>query len=82
MTIYNTKMYGLSDYLQTLFDNNGGAGFNYLDSDLVALFMQQPGQDSTKSADKVFASKASATRTCLSNLFLVGKTDFRKSPRC
>lgn len=86
MAIYNTKIYDLSDYLQTLSDNNGGAGYNFLDSDLVALFKQQPGQDITKSADKVFASmdanKALATKTCLNNLFLVGETDFRKGPRC
>ena len=71
MAIYNTQIYDLSDYLQTLSDNNGGSGYNYLDSDLVALFKQQPGQDITKSADKVFASmdasKVSATKTCLNN---------------
>ena len=86
MAIYNTKIYDLSDYLKTLADNNGGAGYDYLDSDLVALFKQQPGQDITKSVDKVFASmdasKTSATKTCLNNLFLVGETDFRKGPRC
>src|ERR1700748_307581 len=83
MAIYNTKPYGLSEYLQTLSDNNGGTGHNYLDSDLVK---QQPGQDIATPADKVFASmdasKASATNTCLNNLFLVGETDFRKGPQC
>lgn len=86
MAIYNKNIYDLSDYLQTFSDNNGGAGYDFLNSDIVALFKQQPGQDITKSADKVFASmdasKASATKICLNNLFLVGETDFRKGPRC
>jgi chitin synthase len=86
MAIYNNNIYDLSDYLQTLSDNNGGTGYNYLANDLVALFKQQPGQDITKSADQVYASMdastASATKICLNNMFYVGETDFRKGARC
>jgi chitin synthase len=86
LAIYNNNIYDLSDYLQTLADNNGGSGYSYLDGDLVALYKQQPGQDITKSADQVYASmdasKASATKICLNNLFYIGQTDFRKGPRC
>ena len=86
LAIYNNNIYDLSDYLQTLSDNNGGAGYDYLDSDLVALFKQQPGQDITKSLDQVYASmdtnKALATKICLNNLFYTGQTDFRKGARC
>ena len=69
MAIYNTQIYDLSDYLQILSDDNGGSGYNYLDSDLVAHFKQQPGQDITKSADKVFASMdaSKVSETCLNN---------------
>lgn len=86
LAVYNNNIFDLSDYLQTLADNNGGAGYNFLDDDLVALFKQQPGQDITKSADQVYASmdanKASTTKICLNNLFYVGQTDFRKGARC
>lgn len=86
LAIYNDNIYDLSDYLQTLADNNGGSGYGYLDGDIVALFKQQPGQDITKSVDQVYASmdtnKASATKICLNNLFYIGQTDFRKGARC
>ena len=75
LAIYNGNIYDLSDYLQTLADNNGGSGYSYLDGDIVALFKQQPGQDITKSVDQVYASmdtnKALATKICLNNLFYI-----------
>lgn len=86
MAIYAGSVYDLSDYLQTLNDNNGGAGYNYLDSDLVDIFKQQPGQDVTKAVNRLFGSLSSnavaANKACLNNRFLLGKTDFRKTPRC
>ena len=44
LAIHKNNIYDLSDHLQTLSDNNGGARQHYLDGDLIALLKQQPGQ--------------------------------------
>ena len=44
LAIHKNNIYDLSDDLQTLSDNNGGARQHYLDGDLIALLKQQPGQ--------------------------------------
>jgi chitin synthase len=86
MAVYNDRIYDLSDYLQTLMDNNGGGGYDYLDKDFVALFKQQAGQDITKAVDNVFMTLSDhsvrAHKACLNNRFMYGRTDFRLTARC
>lgn len=60
--------------------------YSFLESDLVAVFKQQSGQDITQPMGQVLASMDASTRqahlTCLENVFLAGEPDFRKTPRC
>ena len=69
LAIYENKLYDISDYLQTFEDNNGSGGYDYLNSDLVAIFKQQPGQDITKSVNNLFAAMdegdVTANKACL-----------------
>ncbi|EJF62220.1 chitin synthase [Dichomitus squalens LYAD-421 SS1] len=82
--IYDNSIYDLSDYInsQSLDSND----FNFLNDDLVSLFQQQPGQDITKSLNQILDALDPNTKAqninCMSNLFFVGKPDFRKDARC
>ncbi len=53
---------------------------------MVSVFQQQPGQDITKQVNQVLAALDPTTKAqninCMSNLFFVGKPDFRKDARC
>ena len=53
---------------------------------MVSLFQQQPGQDITKQVNQVLATLDATTKAqnlnCMSNLFYLGKLDFRKDARC
>ena len=53
---------------------------------MVSLFQQQPGQDITNQVNQVLATLDTTTKAqninCMSNLFYVGKPDFRKDARC
>lgn len=86
MAIYNKGIYDISDYLQTYQDSNGGGGTDYLNSDIVALFKQQSGQDISQGINAVLAGlndhDKAANVACLKNRFYYGQTDFRKTPRC
>lgn len=50
------------------------------------VFQQQSGQDVTSALEKVFAQKDSTTvqqnTYCIKNLFYIGATDFRDTPKC
>lgn len=86
VAIYNKRLYDLSDYVQTLNDNNGGGGYNYINDDLLSLFKQNTGGDITKDADKVFDAMTEhdrvAHKACLNNRFFMGEMDFRDTARC
>ncbi|KAI0650874.1 chitin synthase [Trametes meyenii] len=83
--IYDDSVYDLSDYIYTQ-SINSASDYTFLNSDIVDIFKQQPGQDITKSLNTVLASLDSNTRNanmnCISNLFYMGKPDFRNSARC
>ena len=53
---------------------------------MVSLFQQQPGQDITNQVNQVLATLDTTTKAqninCMSNLFYVGKPDFRNDARC
>ncbi len=65
---------------------NADPRYEFLDSDILSVFQQQSGQDITKALNTVLATKNSTTQqanmACLKNMFFVGNTDFRKTPRC
>ena len=74
------------DYVETLNVFQNADQYKFLDSDVVDVFKQQPGQDITKPLNNVLSTKdaslASANVNCMKNMFLVGKKDFRKTARC
>ncbi|KAG2365414.1 glycosyltransferase family 2 protein [Suillus spraguei] len=85
--IYENSIYDLTDYLYTLNTINlNVATYNFLDSDLVAVFEQQAGNDITDALNQVFSTMSAENRTanmdCLSNAFYYGETDFRYTARC
>ncbi|KAI0758119.1 hypothetical protein C8Q74DRAFT_1452087 [Fomes fomentarius] len=82
----NQRMWAIYD----LTDYNYTAGldseFHFLKDDIVSLFQQQPGQDITQSMNRILNTLEPQVRdqnlNCISNLFFIGKPDFRKSTRC
>ncbi|KAI5116392.1 hypothetical protein M0805_005329 [Coniferiporia weirii] len=84
--IYESNVYDLTDYVYTLSLFNNDASYDFLDDDIVTVFKDQAGQDVTSALKKVLAAKSTdvvdANMNCLSNNFLIGETDFRKTPRC
>ena len=81
--IYDNKVYDLSDYVYTA---SLDSTFDFINSDIVELFQQQPGQDITKSLNQVLDALDPTVKAqninCMSNLFYVGKPDFRNDARC
>jgi chitin synthase len=57
-----------------------------MNESVTDLFQQQPGQDITQPLNEVFEAMdpltAAQHNACLKNVFFVGNTDFRKTPRC
>lgn len=85
--IYSGRVFDLTDYVYTLtFQQDAASTYSFLDTDIVAVFKQQAGQDITKSLDTVLNSKDTTTvannMDCLNNAFYLGGTDFRKTARC
>lgn len=84
--VWNKGVYDLTDYFNTINVRQGVSELQFLDSDIAAVFQQQSGQDVTQALEKVFAQKDSTTvqqnSDCIRNVFYVGTTDFRDTPRC
>jgi len=84
--VYNTKVYDLTDYVNSGNLANNNPIWQFLDSDLVDVFKQRSGQDITKPMGKVLdrmnATARAQNMNCLENVFLAGQADFRKSARC
>ena len=83
---YVNTVYDLTDYVNSLSLTQNSPTFEFLDSDLVAVFKQRSGQDITTPLNAVLNSMNSTYRAqhmaCLNNAFLAGSVDFRKTPRC
>ncbi|KAF7426797.1 hypothetical protein PC9H_009166 [Pleurotus ostreatus] len=83
---WGDTVHGLNDYLNTLGIHWDDGDHKFLDENLVDVFKQQAGQDSTKSIEAVMTKMNPAVRArnknYLRNAVFVGKTDFRKTPRC
>ncbi|KIM26865.1 glycosyltransferase family 2 protein [Serendipita vermifera MAFF 305830] len=86
LAVYADRIYDISDYVETLNQNNGGGGYDYIDKDVLAIFKQQAGQDITKQLDAVYSAMTDhavkAHKACLNNRFMYGRTDYRLTPRC
>ncbi|KAJ7860378.1 glycosyltransferase family 2 protein [Mycena olivaceomarginata] len=84
--IYQSKIYDLTDYLNTIAMNVNNDDYKFLDDDIVSVFKQQSGQDITKPLNAVLDKMATDQRglnlECLNNVFYAGDRDFRKDARC
>ncbi|KAI0317932.1 chitin synthase-domain-containing protein [Amylostereum chailletii] len=85
--VWDSRVYDLTNYFYTISQNTGNtAKYTFLDSSITNVFQQQPGDDITKPLNKALAALDSDTRgknlECLNNMFYVGQTDFRETPRC
>ncbi|WFD36645.1 chitin synthase [Malassezia cuniculi] len=79
------KVYDLTNYFYTIERSNDDS-YRFIDERISDLFDAQAGDDITgdfKSAmSRLSPAAARQTQNCLDNVFYVGKTDFRLSPRC
>jgi chitin synthase len=80
-------VYDLTDYINTVTINQGATNlYQFLSTDVSDVFKQQAGQDITKSLNTALAgldtNTVAANVNCLKNMFYLGETDFRKTPRC
>lgn len=84
--VYDSTLYDLTDYVNSITVNPTDNSYSFLDSDITDVFKQRAGQDITEPLNKVLdamdTDTQKANKNCLSNVFSVGKTDFRKTARC
>jgi chitin synthase len=81
--ILNGGVYDLTDYFHTLdlMDNN--AFYTFIPDKVTKLIKDQAGQDISQSwADTIDTETQLKCEQCFNNMFYIGKTDFRKTPRC
>lgn len=84
--VWDNGVYDLTDYFYSISTFQGVTDYQFLDNDIAQVFQQMSGNDVTQALEKVFAQKSSTTvqqnKYCIKNLFYVGTTDFRDTPRC
>jgi chitin synthase len=85
--IWESGVYDLTDYINTVTINQGATSlYQFLSTDVSDVFKQQAGQDITKPLNAALAgldsNTAAANINCLKNMFYLGETDFRDTPRC
>ncbi|KAF2472951.1 uncharacterized protein BDR25DRAFT_341731 [Lindgomyces ingoldianus] len=77
------KVYDLTDYFHTLDEMNNLATYRFLDSELEKMVTNYAGTDLSSNFENSLNETAQQyNRQCLDNLFYIGKTDFRKTPKC
>ncbi|KAG2012867.1 chitin synthase [Coprinopsis cinerea AmutBmut pab1-1] len=85
-SIYEDKLYDLTDYVHTLDLNQNAGPYKFLNDDIVDVFRRGAGDDITENLNKLFTQLSKAERdvnmNCLTNAFYMGETDFRKTARC
>ncbi|OCB87192.1 chitin synthase [Sanghuangporus baumii] len=83
---YHSKVYDLTDYLNTLDVYSDADNYKFLDDDIVDAFKEGAGGDISDALDEVLATKdtdtVNANMNCIQNAFFVGESDFRKTARC
>ncbi|KAG8739227.1 hypothetical protein FRC10_005858 [Ceratobasidium sp. 414] len=84
--VWDNNIYDLSDYFSTIDQNPGQTKYQFLNSAVTDLFKQQPGQDISKEIRNALAGMSAEDGQklyqCMKNVFYVGRTDFRDTPRC
>ncbi|QRW02326.1 chitin synthase [Ceratobasidium sp. AG-Ba] len=84
--VWDENVYDLSDYFYTIDQNPNQSKFEFLSSTVTDLFKQQPGQDISEEIRSALAKMSpddgAKLYQCMKNLFYVGRTDFRKTPKC
>ncbi|KZS98103.1 glycosyltransferase family 2 protein [Sistotremastrum niveocremeum HHB9708] len=85
--VWDNGLYDLTDYFWSITQNPSSKDqFSYLDDSITSLFQQQPGQDISLAVNTALSLMdpldAAKQNACLKNVFQVGQTDFRKTPRC
>jgi chitin synthase len=82
--VIDGSIYDLSDYFATLATFANSPTYSFLDSQVSGLFQGNPGQDVSAAwnALAISSETRAANLQCLGNVFYVGKTDVRQSPRC
>lgn len=90
--IYNGLVYDLTNYINfppsvrapTGFQAPTGIDVNYMDTNVLDVFKFNAGTDVTKKLDSLNIDKDLLARqkTCLRNLFTIGKEDHRNAPQC
>jgi chitin synthase len=77
------KVYDLTDYIYTTNYMKNIAQYNFLDDKLVDLVKGNAGSDISEDFSNQLNDTAQTFNLqCLDNMFYVGKTDFRKTPKC
>jgi chitin synthase len=94
IVVYRSGVYDFTEYIaqgrQGVLDAPDGsaapAGVNraFMSNVLMDLIVQNPGKDITASLDRLNIGNdvLDRQRVCMRNLFFIGKTDSRNSPRC
>ena len=77
----NDKIYDLTDYYHTLTLQGNSALYKFIPDDVSDIIQGNPGQDVTNKANWK-TGNFSKTLNCLNNMFYVGKSDFRDTPKC
>ena len=80
------KVYDLTNYLYTQQLHQGDDKYSFLDDDMVDLFDAQAGGDVSddfkKTLQGMSPDRRKQTQNCFDNVFYVGKSDFRVTPKC
>lgn len=77
------KVYDLKDYFYTQDFRDNLPAYSWLDPDFEDMVKQYAGQDITEQFHNTLnKTTRDFTMQCLENAFYVGRTDFRKTPRC
>lgn len=78
--IIRDRVYDLTDYFYTLKQMNNLESYDYLPKGVTDLVKNNMGQDITDKWQE--SPQFKNALNCMENVFYVGKTDFRETPRC
>jgi chitin synthase len=78
--IIDSKIYDLTNYFHTLDVQDGYKTYQFLPTEVTNIVKNNPGSDVTNQWGTTPAFLNSLN--CMNNVFYVGKTDFRDTPKC